>query len=150
MIAQGSAAPDFEAPTSTGQNLRLSGLRGKAVVLYFYPKSFTSGCTIETKEFANLYPRLQAHGVEVLGVSIDDAPTQKAFAEDCHANFPIVADSTKAIARAYGVLGLTGLAKRVTFFVDPGGTVVDVVESLRPGPHTERAVQRFLETASKP
>ncbi len=119
------------------------------MVLYFYPKSFTSGCTIETKEFAHLYPRLQAQGVEVLGVSIDDAPTQKAFAENCHANFPIVADSTKAIARAYGVLGLTGFAKRVTFFVDPGGTVVDVVESLRPGPHTERAVQRFLETTSK-
>ncbi len=147
MIAAGAPAPDFEAVTSTGEKLRLSSLKGKPVVLYFYPKSFTTGCTIETKKFADLSPELAKHGVVVVGVSVDDAATQKAFAADCHAGFPIVADSDKKIAESYGVLGTFKMAKRVTFFIDASGKVDEVVESMRPGPHTERATERFLTGA---
>lgn len=145
MIESGAQAPDFEAPTSQGRTLKLSTLRGKSVILYFYPKAFTSGCAMETRTFGQLYPKLSAKGVEVVGVSVDDAEKQTAFAVDCHADFPLVADHDKKIAQSYGVLGTFGVAKRVTFYIDPSGKVADVVESMRPGPHTEAAVSKYLE-----
>ena len=145
MIEPGAQAPDFDAPTSKGQNLKLSSLRGKPVILYFYPKAFTSGCAMETRAFGELYPKLRAQGVEVVGVSVDDVEKQTAFAADCHADFPLVADQTKDIAQKYGVMGSFRVAKRVTFYIDPTGKVSDVVESLRPGPHTEKAVDKYLQ-----
>lgn len=145
MIEPGSQAPDFNAPTSKGQNLSLASLRGKPVILFFYPKAFTSGCAMETRTFGQLYPKLSAKGVEVIGVSVDDVAKQTAFATDCEANFPLVADQDKQIAKSYGVLGTFGLAKRVTFYIDPSGKVSDVVESMRPGPHTEKAVDKYLQ-----
>jgi thioredoxin-dependent peroxiredoxin len=147
MIAPGAPAPDFEAPTSKGQNLKLSALRGKSVILYFYPKAFTSGCAMETHTFGELYPRLSSQGVEVVGVSVDDVEKQTAFAADCKADFPLVADRNKEIAKSYGVLGTFGLAKRVTFYIDPTGTVSEVVESMRPGAHTSKAVDKYLQGA---
>jgi thioredoxin-dependent peroxiredoxin len=144
MIAAGAEAPDFEAPSSKGRNLKLSSLRGKSVILYFYPKAFTSGCAMETRTFGEIYPKLTAKGVEVVGVSVDDLQQQTAFAADCHADFPLVSDHDTQIATSYGVLGAFKVAKRVTFYIDPTGKVSDVVESLRPGPHTERAVEKYL------
>jgi thioredoxin-dependent peroxiredoxin len=145
MIAPGATAPDFEAPSSRGNNLKLSSLRGKSVILYFYPKAFTSGCAMETHTFGELYPRLSSEGVEVVGVSVDDLEQQTAFAADCKADFPLVSDQNKEIAKSYGVLGTFGVAKRVTFYIDPAGLVSEVVESLRPGPHTAKAVDKYLQ-----
>jgi thioredoxin-dependent peroxiredoxin len=149
MIGAGAQAPDFEAPTSKGSNLVLSSLRGKSVILYFYPKAFTSGCAMETRTFGQMYPELSSQGVEVVGVSVDDVEKQSAFATDCQAEFPLVSDSNKAIAKSYGVLGTFGLAKRVTFYIDPAGKVSEVVESMRPGVHTEKAVKKYL-SATRP
>jgi len=100
---------------------------------------------METRTFGQLYPKLSAKGVEVVGVSVDDVAKQTAFATDCEASFPLVADHDKEIAKSYGVLGTFGLAKRVTFYIDPNGKVSDVVESIRPGPHTEKAVDKYLQ-----
>ena len=144
MIEAGTQAPDFDAPTSKGQNLKLSSLRGKSVILYFYPKAFTSGCEKETRTFGELYPQLSAQGVEVVGVSVDDTEKQTAFATECHADFPLVADHDKSIAKSYGVLGTFQVAKRVTFYIDPTGKVGEVVESMTPGPHTGKAVEKYL------
>jgi thioredoxin-dependent peroxiredoxin len=145
MIEVGTEAPDFDAPTSKGRNLKLSSLRGKRVILYFYPKAFTSGCAMETRTFGELYPKLTARGVEVVGVSVDDAAQQTAFALDCHADFPLVADHDRKIAERYGVLGSFKVAKRITFYIDPVGKVAEVVDSARPGPHTEKAVEKYLD-----
>lgn len=145
MLEAGVQAPDFDAPSSKGRNLRLSSLRGKPVILYFYPKAFTSGCAMETRTFGQLYPKLSARGVEVIGVSVDDAETQTAFAADCKADFPLVADHDRRIAESYGVLGAFKVAKRVTFYIDPTGKVSEVVGSARPGAHTEKAVERYLD-----
>jgi peroxiredoxin Q/BCP len=144
MIEIGSEAPDFESVDSTGAKFRLSSLRGKKVILYFFPKAFTGGCTVETKQFAELAPALAARGAEVVGISVDPAETQTRFAEHCHAPFPIVSDPSKAIARSYGVLSFLGVARRVTFIIDETGVVRDVVASLLPGPHLSRARERFL------
>ncbi len=147
MLAIGSPAPDFEAKDSKGGTFHLASLRGRQVVLYFFPKAFTGGCTIETQRFATLAPELAAKGVEVVGVSVDSAETQQRFADHCHASFPIVSDASKSIARSYGVLSLLGMSKRVTFYLDENGIVRDVVSGLLPGPHLERTKARFLGTA---
>lgn len=143
MIEKGELAPDFEATDSKGQKFHLSDHRGKSVILYFFPKAFTGGCTVETKEFAKLAPVLLPKGVEVVGISVDTAETQAKFAESCGADFPIVGDPSKSIARSYGVLSLVGFSKRATFFIDPSGKVMDVVVSLLPSPHLARARELF-------
>lgn len=140
MLEKGATAPEFEAESSKGGLLKLSKMRGKKVVLYFFPKSFTSGCTRETHEFASAYPKLSGQGTEVIGVSVDTVDTQAKFANECGAGFPIIADPTKVIAKSYGVMSRFGVARRVTFLIDEQGRVQEVVESMLPSPHVERAV----------
>lgn len=144
MIAAGDTAPDFTAPNQDGTPFRLSSLRGSPVVLYFYPKADTPGCTIESKGFRDVHSQYAARKVHIVGVSVDDCPAQKAFAEKYGLPFPLIADTTKSVATAYGVLGPRGSARRVTFLIDPQGKVVEVVDASSPDPHLERARARFL------
>jgi thioredoxin-dependent peroxiredoxin len=144
MIAIGSSAPEFEAPDQDGRPFRLSSLRGSPVVLYFYPKADTPGCTIESKGFQAHLPEFAAKGVRVVGVSVDDCPAQKAFAQKYGLAFPLIADSKKEVGEKFGVLGPRGSARRVTFLIDKAGTVVDVVDTSSPDTHLERARARFL------
>lgn len=146
MIAVGDAAPEFQGTTGDGTSLSLSSLKGRPVVLYFYPKAHTSGCRLETRGFAEHYPELQRAGIQVVGVSVDSVEDQKSFAAECGAAFPLVADHDRTIARAYGVLGLLGVARRVTFFVGADGRVEDIVEGMRPGPHVARAIERAAKS----
>lgn len=143
MLAVGDSAPDFEGTTGAGTRLRLSGLRGKPVVLYFYPKAGTYGCTRESTEFARAYPALQAKGAEVVGVSVDNTNDLKGFAESCSLPFPLVSDSERAISRQYGVLGAFGYARRVTFLISPDGRIDEVIASPLPGPHVRRSLERL-------
>lgn len=117
------------------------------MILYFYPKANTSGCTLEARGFTEHYAEFQHAGVAVVGVSVDSVESQKKFAAKCSIPFPLVADHDKAIAKRYGVLGLLGIAKRVTFFVDADGKVAEVVEGMMPGPHVQRAVERLHRTS---
>jgi thioredoxin-dependent peroxiredoxin len=145
MIAVGDQAPDFVAPDQDGKLLQLSSLKGAPVVLYFYPKADTPGCTIESKGFRDVHAEFAAKRVRVIGVSVDDCPAQKAFIEKYGLPFPLVADSSKKVATAYGVLGPHGVARRVTFLIDPNGKVVEVVDTSSPDPHVKAARARFLK-----
>jgi thioredoxin-dependent peroxiredoxin len=144
MVAVGEMAPEFEAPTNSGTALRLSALRGQPVILYFYPQADTPGCTIESKAFRDLQPQLDAKGIRIVGISTDGVDAQAHFATKCDLPFPLVADHSKAITTSYGVLGTSGRARRVTFFLDPGGRVVEVVDESKALVHVERAKARFL------
>jgi len=146
MVVAGEVAPEFEAPDQNGVPFRLSSLRGSPVVLYFYPKADTPGCTLESKGFQEHLPEFSARGVRVVGVSTDDCPAQKAFATKYGLAFPLVADAGKEVARRYGVLGPRGTARRVTFLIDKAGTVVEVVDAPSPDPHLAKARARFLVT----
>jgi len=147
MLSVGDAAPDFSFLMADGTTRTLASYRGRPVVLYFFPKANTTGCTIETRGFAQRYDSFQRAGVEVIGVSVDETGTQTAFAEKCGSRFPLVADATKEIARKYGVLGLLGWAKRVTFLVDPQGRVQEVIEGMLPDRHL-RGAEKWLEKAA--
>jgi len=139
MLAVGDAAPDFGFRAPDGSSRTLSSYRGRPVVLYFFPKANTTGCTLETRGFAERYAGFQQRGIEVIGVSVDTSDTQTSFAEKCGSRFPLVGDASKDIARAYGVLGLLGVAKRVTFLLDGEQRVREVVEGMLPSPHLRAA-----------
>ena len=143
MIGVGESAPDFSGTTADGTRLELASYRGRPLVLFFYPKANSAGCTVETRGFAQNYPEFEKAGVAVIGLSVDSVEEQREFATKCGAPFPLVADRDKSIARQYGVLGLLGVAKRATFFVGADGRVQEVVEGLLPGPHLRRALERL-------
>jgi len=146
MVEVGEVAPDFEAPNQDGTPFKLSSLRGAPVVLYFYPEADTPGCTTESKAFRDHYGEFRARDVHVIGISTDDCPEQKAFAEKYGLPFPLIADRTKAVATRYGVLGPRGHARRVSFFLDAEGTVLEVVSASNATEHVDRARARFLSS----
>jgi len=140
MVAVGQEAPDFTGRTADGSSLSLSSFRGHPVVLYFYPKANSGGCTMEARRFAQHFGDFQRAGVAVVGVSVDSVEAQKRFADKNSLPFPLVADRDRSIAKLYDVLGFLGMAKRVTFLIDERGRVAEVVEGMLPGPHFQRAL----------
>jgi len=144
MVAVGEPAPEFDAPDQDGKSFRLSSTKGSPVVLYFYPKADTPGCTIESKGFQAHLAEFGAKGVRIVGVSVDDCPAQKAFAGKYGLAFTLVADSKKEVTGRYGVLGPHGVARRVSFLIGKDGKVAEIVDTSSPDKHVERARARFL------
>jgi peroxiredoxin Q/BCP len=151
VLKVGDKAPSFEAKATDGRTLSTTALHGKPFVMYFFPKAFTGGCTIETKRFRDSYPELQGRGAEVIGVSTDDHQTQCDFAASAQASFPMIGDKTKEICRKFGVLWpILGLSKRVTFVVDAEGVIRGVfAHEIRIEQHIAD-VRALLETLPKP
>jgi peroxiredoxin Q/BCP len=143
VLSVGDVAPDFTAPSASGQMFQLSSLRGRPVIVFFFPRANSLGCTIETRAFADRYSEIQSAGVSVVGVSVDPVGAQRVFAMKCDVEFPLVSDGDKSIAKAYGVLGFLGFARRVTFFLDSAGLVQEVVEAVGPNPHVKKALERI-------
>jgi thioredoxin-dependent peroxiredoxin len=146
MLKAGDPAPDFTAPSAAGPLVQLSSLRGRPVVLYFFPKANSLGCTVETRAFADHFAEFQRAGVEIVGISVDPVGAQKTFATKCDVAFPLLSDGDKSIARAYGVLGFLGFARRVTFFIGSDGVIEEVVEAIGPTPHVRRGLERIAGT----
>ena len=141
MVQVGEPVPDLELETTAGK-VRLSQLRGRKVVLYFFPKAFTMGCTRELKRFAELYEEFKKAGAEVIGVSVDSLETQRKFAERHGARFPLASDAKKEVSKAFGVLRALGMAERVTFVIGPDGVVRQVIRGLkRAEEHADRALE---------
>ncbi len=146
VVAVGEVAPDFSGVTADGSPFVLSSQRGRPVVLYFYPKASSPGCTSEARGFIEHYDDFARAGVAVVGVSVDTVDAQRRFQEKCGIPFPLVADHDRSIARAYRVLGMLGMAKRVTLFLDSEGCVREIHEGLLPGPHVRRALERLASS----
>lgn len=122
----GAAAPDFSLPDAAGQARQLADWRGKWLVLYFYPKDDTPGCTTEAKNFRDALPRFRALRAEIVGVSLDDGASHQAFAAKYELPFPLLADVGGGVAKRYGALsdfGVFRFAKRYTFLIDPDGRI---------------------------
>jgi peroxiredoxin Q/BCP len=138
----GQEAPDFEAESSKG-NVKLSSYRGKKVILYFYPKSFTPGCTREMERFSEIYDQIKENNAEVIGVSVDSISTQKKFAEKYGNKFPVVSDKEKRICEAYGVLNEKGTsAQRITFIIDEKGKIIEILKKLKKAEeHADKALE---------
>ena len=146
--AIGEPAPEFELPDQDGQLHSLEDYRDQWVVLYFYPKDETPGCTTEACEFRDNIFAYRQMGAQILGVSLDDMDSHKAFAEKYDLPFPLLADTEGSVAETYGVktkmFGMT-VAKRQTFIVDPDGILVKHYEKVKPDTHSAE-VLADLET----
>ncbi|BDR91044.1 peroxiredoxin [Vulcanisaeta souniana] len=141
MVNEGEEAPDFELKSHDGETIRLSNYRGRWIVLYFFPKAFTSGCTRETQEFTRLWDEFEKLGVVVLGISTDPASTQRKFAEKYGVKFKLLSDSEKRASQVYGVLRPTGTAERTTFIINPEGKVAKVIRRVKPEEHPAKALE---------
>ena len=148
MLNEGDKAPDFTLPADTGEDIRLSDLRGRRVVLYFYPKDDTSGCTKQACGFRDARDAYDQRDVVVLGVSPDGLDSHGKFREKYDLNFPLLADTDHAVAEAYGAWGekknygrtYEGIL-RSTFVIGPDGTVEKVYRNVKPAGHAERILE---------
>jgi peroxiredoxin Q/BCP len=138
LVHVGEIAPDFEAVAHSGQKLKLSELRGKNVVLYFYPKDDTRGCTIEAQGFRDGWLDLKKSDVVVLGVSTDDNDSHRKFADKYQLPFLLLPDTEQEIAEAYGVPVTFGFAKRVTFVIDRQGKIAQIFPAVDPEVHADQ------------
>jgi len=149
----GELAPDFTLPTQDGVNVQLSKLRGQWVVLYFYPKDMTPGCTLEAHNFAKDQPAYVARNATVLGVSVDGIDSHKKFCAKENLNFRLLADTDKKVADAYGSLNnflVIKVAARHTFIIDPQGKIARVFTDVKPATHSQEVLAALDALAPKP
>ncbi len=140
MLSPGVDAPDFQALDEDGEPFRLVDLRGSWVVLYFYPKDETIGCTAEACTFRDQMADFRTLGTKVVGVSTQGVESHRSFADHHSLNFTLVADEDKVVSRLYETLGILGVNRRVTYLIDPEGTIAGVYRSeTRPKSHVEWA-----------
>ncbi len=147
MPKPGQVAPDFELPSDRGEKIRLSDFRGKKVVLYFYPKDMTSGCTKEACSFRDNYPQYEEQGAVILGVSPDSPQSHVRFKSKYNLPFLLLSDEDHKVAEQYGVWGekqMYGRAYqgilRTTFVIDEDGKIAKVFTKVKPEGHGEEVL----------
>lgn len=133
-LQQGDKAPDFTSKDQNGNTVSLNQFKGKKVVLYFYPKDSTPGCTAEACDFRDNYQGLKAQGIEVLGVSVDDEKSHQKFITKYDLPFTLLADTDKSIVEAYGVWSEKSMygkkymgTNRTTFIIDEDGNIAHII-----------------------
>lgn len=144
LLEVGAKAPDFTTLDQNGNKISLADFKGKKVIIYFYPKDNTPGCTKEACAFRDHFPRFRALNVEILGVSIDAEQSHKAFAQKYGLPFKLLADPDKRLVTAYGVWGEKTLygkkhmgTNRVTYVIDESGSIAAVFPKVKPATHAE-------------
>ena len=147
MPAEGDKAPDFELPTEGGKTFKLSAGKGKPVVVYFYPKDDTSGCTVEAKDFSRLAPDFRKAGVEVIGISPDSVESHQKFQKKHDLTVRLGADTDKAVATAYGVWIEKSMygrkymgVERATFLIDAKGRIAKSWPKVKVPGHAEEVL----------
>ncbi len=146
----GDPAPEFTAKTTDGDRVSLADYAGKKLVLYFYPKDDTPGCTKQACSLRDHNAEIRAEGAEILGVSTQDEASHRRFTEKYRLNFPLLADTDRTVGKAYGTVGseglmglaidLMGLAKRMTFIIDEQGRIAHIIDSPDTGQHADEVL----------
>jgi peroxiredoxin Q/BCP len=152
LLDVGAPAPDFTAEAHDGKTIAMKDLRGKPVVVYFYPKDETPGCTIEAHEFRDELPDITTAGATVIGISMDSLASHREFATNHQLNFPLLADEQGELAAKFGVPTTSGYAQRVTFVIGPDGKIARVFPQVSVKGHAEEvvAVVQSLAPAGQP
>jgi peroxiredoxin Q/BCP len=151
MLKPGDPAPDFEAATTDGRRVSLKDYRGRKLVMYFYPKDDTPGCTKQACSLRDHNKEIRAKGAEILGVSTQGEESHQKFTRKYNLNFPLLADTEGAVGRAYGTLGggslvsklksAAGMADRVTFIIDENGRIAHVIAKPNVASHAEEVLR---------
>ena len=144
----GDQAPDFEAPNQNGETVKLSDFKGKKVVLYFYPKDNTSGCTAQACNLRDNYADLQSGGYEVIGVSKDSVRSHQNFVSKQELPFTLISDEDTSVNQAYGVWKEKSMygkkymgTARTTFVIDEGGKITEIIEKVKTKDHTAQILK---------
>jgi len=152
MLKEGSTAPAFKTKDANGETVSLKDLRGQKVVLYFYPKDDTPGCTKEACSFRDAFSQYKKKGIAVLGVSPDNEASHQKFVTKYKLPFTLLADTDKSIAEAYGVwgekkfMGRTYMGvHRTTFLIDEKGKIKKIFEKVKPEDHASEVLQAFAD-----
>lgn len=155
MLQPGDKAPDFTLPDQNGDPVKLSDLKGQTVVLYFYPRADTPGCTIQACGVRDRSGEYAAAGARVIGVSPDEVDAVKKFAEKFDLDFTLLADADHAVARAYGTWGEKSMygrkymgVFRATFVIDADGTIAKVFPKVSPKTHDDVVLRALAELAT--
>jgi thioredoxin-dependent peroxiredoxin len=153
-VKEGDVAPDFFAQSGGGPTVSLADLRGKNVVLYFYPRDNTPGCTIEACKFRDEFADFKKHDIVVLGVSADSAASHEKFAQKFQLPFVLLADEDKSIAQAYGAWGEKSFLgkkfmgmRRITFLIGPDGRIRKIWRKVKPPQHASEVLAAALDKA---
>lgn len=148
MLNEGDTAPDFELLTDSGSTIRLSELRGQKVILFFYPKANTSGCTVEACEFRDLQPDIAEQGAVILGISPDPVEDLVKFRDAHGLSFRLLADEDHQVAESYGVWKEKSMygrkymgVERTTFVIDEQGRIETVYQKVTPKGHAQDVMQ---------
>ena len=148
-LKTGDKAPDFESKDQDGKPVKLSDYRGKKVVLYFYPKDDTPGCTAEACNLRDNYEKLLSEGYEILGISSDDEKSHRKFIDKYNLPFRLVADTDKSIHEKYGTWVEKSMygrkymgTARVTFVIDEEGKIEDIIEKVKTKDHTAQILEQ--------
>lgn len=140
----GDLAPNFSLPASDGKTYQLSNFRGKqAVVLAWFPKAYTYGCTIECKSLAENGEKIRQFDVTYFMASVDPLIDNKGFAEEAGADFPLLSDEEKSVAKAYGVLSPSGVARRHTFYIGKDGRILKIDTNVQPETSAEDMIENL-------
>ncbi len=152
MMKPGDIAPAFSLPATGHETIALKGLKGTPVVLYFYPKDDTSGCTVEACEFRDSWRDVQGTGAVVLGISPDGVASHEKFRTKHRLPFPLLADTDHAVAEAYGAWGVKSMygrkyhgILRTTFLIGPDGRVARVFQKVKPRGHAAEVLAALRE-----
>lgn len=153
LLQSGAKAPDFTTTDQDGNKVALKDYRGKKVVLYFYPKDNTPGCTKEACAFRDQFSEFKKKGVEILGVSVDSEKSHKSFVEKFKLPFKLLADTEKKIVDAYGVWGEKSLygrkymgTHRVTYLINESGRIAAVFPKVKPEEHAAEILAMVSQT----
>ena len=155
MIEEGKQAPDFELQTDAGETVKLSDFRGRPVVLYFYPKDDTPGCTRQACGIRDAYAEFERAGAAVFGISADTQASHERFKSKYSLPFTLLADPEKKVTKQYGVLktymGIMEMARRDTFIIDPKGRIAKHYENVEPEGHSQVVLDEIkaLKAANK-
>jgi thioredoxin-dependent peroxiredoxin len=148
----GTPAPQFSLTSQEGVPVKLSDLRGKWVILYFYPKDFTSGCTLEAHNFQRDLAQYEKRNAAILGVSVDGVDSHKNFCTKEGLDFRLLADTEHKVSALYGSLGEyqgKAIAARNTFIINPDGKIAKVFEAVKPAAHSEEVLAALAQLQKK-
>ncbi len=152
MIAEGDLIPKFELQDADGNKISSTNLKGKKHVIYFYPKDFTPGCTIEADEFSRDYNKFKKAGIEIVGISPDDVDSHKKFCEKMKIPYILLADTDKEVSKKFGVWGKKKFmgkeymgVNRSTFLVNEKGKIFKVFPKVKPAGHANEVLDSFTK-----
>lgn len=148
MITEGDQEPKFELDDANGKKVKSSDFKEKKHVIYFYPRDFTPGCTIEADEFSKEYKKFQKHGIEIIGISTDDVVSHKKFVDKMNIPYVLLSDPEAEVCKKFGVWGKKQFMgkeymgiQRSTFLVDEKGKIFKVFPSVKPKGHADEVLQ---------